>query len=338
MKDFAKNFLGRKKIAMEHGDRPKVAKAAGVSEVAVSRWGTVLDQSVKLPTVYECERVAETLDVSACWLAFGEGPQNRAAAAYAFSIAKKLQADPRLATLIASFDTAGESGKQALEGLAKVVAPTRPAGSIIESDVTTKTKATTAPRISVAEEAPAYPMPRKQVTARNDRDRIAEFKIVKRGKRTAKKLPKWLGMAAGPGRELQLCPDFLYLVGLDHARDLHAVIVTGDSMEETLHDNDAIVLQAFGDTGIILEPLEPGQEKGPVQRLQAQVPDDSICVVQIDQDPPTLKRVRYHGEHTDDWKITIEADNPPAWNNGKAFPIEREHHFVIWAKLLGLAK
>ena len=168
------------------------------------------------------------------------------------------------------------------------------------------------------------------------RDELPVFHVSKRAGKFPIKIPKWF-VAAGAGREIQSCKDYLYFRELPDWKNYHSAEVVGESMLQTLRPHDMVILKVLNNNeGIALEPLDSDDLKSPMQRLQAYVPNRSICVLRINQDEPTLKRVLYYpGQTSKDWKLVIEADNRSVW---APRPIDLKDHVVFYAVAVGLAK
>ncbi len=343
MEDFAKQFLARKKIAMEHGDRERVAKAAGVSKVAVSRWGTTLKGALKLPTIGECAAVADELDVSAAWLAFGQGPQSSTAAVYGASIAKKLSEDERLATIIAAYDTTDDKGKEVLLSNAKFVAPKIPAGATISTDHGKKFFG--APETKVSEEPAAYPNfkvvsgpPIHETTPQATGPDVPVYKLSFEPRDGFKVTRHIEDLAAGygvPDGSFESLGD-AYVQGKDmKSHGFTVAKVRGDSMLSYLEDGEHILLKDFP-TEKRLPRINKKSQKMSLAAWQreTQIYDNDVVVVDLGTgDGPTLKRVHYDTTRgTEKWKMQIVANNPPAWR--EAFQIETGDEPVFYAKLM----
>lgn len=186
--------------------------------------------------------------------------------------------------------------------------------------------------MSLHESAPIYPVKKK--TPVNRRDELYVFNLFTFGD-TERAMQGYGGVAAGPGRALERCSELLYVgeplheSGYCYAR-LHA---GADSMLATILPGDAIVLREFQNFPPTLPALESDDDPSPINRIRSQVDNDTIWIVQINEDEPTLKRVRYQIRNKK-WKMLIEADNPNSW---ETYVVEKTDYVRCWAQLKGLA-
>lgn len=191
---------------------------------------------------------------------------------------------------------------------------------------------------AVGEESPIYPLPQRIIKPVNRRSEIPVFKIVSRKKQNVTALPKWLDLAIGEGEDLQRCEDLVYFEGIDDFKGLHTATIRGDSMWETLHPGDLVVLKPLP-AGAVLKKLDDPRERTPmdVWRAKFDIREGDIVVVSIRDRAPTLKRVHYdtsRGERQ--WKLQIVADNPASgWNGNGVFQIDDEDWVVFHAKMIG---
>ena len=176
-------------------------------------------------------------------------------------------------------------------------------------------------------------VPERRPKRINRRDELAVYRIAKEAK--GHKLPQWLNLACGPGMELEKSPDFIYVEMPGRVKGIHSAVVRGDSMTDTLSPGDIVILEEFNGGEIKLEPLGD-DPKNSYRMLQARIPDEAICVISINRDPPTLKRVIYDTSRgAADWTLLFVADNALEW---KPRPVGRNEEITFWAKLIGLAK
>jgi len=150
-------------------------------------------------------------------------------------------------------------------------------------------------------------------------------------------VPKWLNMAAGDGSDLELCEDYIYFRELPDWKGVHSAVVRGDSMLETLEPGDVIVMKEFDGGTWELPQIESPDEKSPLVEFKrrTKLGDNDICVLSINDDPPTLKRVVFDTSRGTDWKLQIIADNPPAWRT--TFQVALGDKVVFHAKMLGIS-
>jgi len=145
----------------------------------------------------------------------------------------------------------------------------------------------------------------------------------------------WLDLAAGTGGPLERCKEYLYFRELSDWQGIHSARIRGDSMRDTLKPGDIVVLRAMGESGLKLPSLASGAEKNPFARLRVDVPDDSIWVLSINAEEPTLKRVRYFVSGAD-WHLMIQADNP--LEPGYPRVVTRHDEVTFWARVIGIAQ
>jgi len=277
--------------------RAEFARQIGYAYSTINGW---VDKNgeLKLQLIQRLTEIARRLDIDPGWLVFGTGPSN--------------EEQQHLQTLRAC---SSDNREMAL-GLLKATVDQTPIDQTPQAET---------PRKVIPIEA----KPKKM----NRRDEIPVYRILKTSRKPPKGVkarPHWYGLAAGFGRELEQCEDYYYFRELPDWRGVHSATIKGDSMEDTLLDGDLVLLQEFGGR-LVLPAIGAGDEKGPMLRLKAQVPDECICVVSINDDSPTLKRIQY-SEFGNDWHISVVADNPSAW---KARPIGRADEVVFYAKLMG---
>ncbi len=311
---------------------------------ARSSWGAKVKGHWRFPDIKQCMDAADVLAVAPAWLAFNLGPAGPVTAQAGFDLGQQLAQFPGLRGLIAYYMTLSADERQAMLTLLRIPAePEQTSGTPAEQAPASSKNADDTPAVDRILKA-GYGRMRVNILpivdrpkAQNHRDELAVWKIQKRSSRAPVKLPKWYGLACGGGRELQKCPDYIYFRELPDWKNHHSAVVRGDSMRETLLPQDIVILRMLNNSeGVALEPLDSDDLKGPMQRLQAYVPPRAICVVRINDEEPTLKRVLYHaGQTSKDWKLTIVADNPAEW---EPRPIGLKDHVVFYARVIGLAQ
>lgn len=202
----------------------------------------------------------------------------------------------------------------------------RPVGWFLGDGAEDMNGSTETPRLS--------PLPERAITPVNRRNEIPPFRIVKR-KKGAVALPKWLDLACGEGCDLARCEDLIYFEGLDNFKGLHTAEVRGESMEDTLHAGDIVVLRPFPPDAI-LKKLSSPAERTPMDVFRAKfdIREGDVVVVTIRDRTPTLKRVHYdtsRGERH--WKLQIRADNPAS--GFEMFQVDDEDWIAFHAKVIG---
>lgn len=334
MKDFVEQFLARKKAAMKHGEREKIAKAAGVSEVVVSRWGTFVGDSLKLPDIQECALAAKAMDVTPGWLAYG--------APYARDQQAQDQIE-KLSDLLEKLSPKDRSG--ALAMLETYVA-NHPRPAEDEAPVPAKKEKGRGkqelPKVTADYSDPKRPI--LAITNPNDRYQPVDLRhLLKTFHATdaddpkAHKIPRWLNAAAGEGCDLELCEDYIYFRELPDAKGVHSAVVRGDSMLLTLQPGDVIVMKEFDSGRWELPQIESKDEKAPLVEFkrQTKLEHNDICILSINDDAPTLKRIVFDTRRGKDWKLQIVADNPAAW--GSAYQVSIGDKIIFHAKILGIS-
>lgn len=150
-------------------------------------------------------------------------------------------------------------------------------------------------------------------------------------------IPKWLNMAAGDGSDLELCEDYIYFRELPDWKGVHSAVIRGDSMLMTLEPGDVVVMKEFDGGVWELPQIEHPDEKAPLVEFKrrTKLGDNDICVLSINDDPPTLKRIVFDTSRGTDWKLQIIADNPPAWRT--TFQVALGDKVVFHAKIMGIS-
>ena len=346
MEKFAKQFRERLEGCMKHGQREAVAAAARVTRDEVSRWGRWKGKHWQIPTLYEVLQSAGALGVSSAYLAFGLGPKDPEAAERGRRIGAFIETDQGLERLVEAYRRAAPPEREHLLWLADRLSP----------DAAQRLKgAASVPRVAdtkaegrsllerAAESFPAYG---DRPGFINTRDELPQYAAAgkgasRRGPRAVRapqiELPQWLNLAAGPGRMLERCEEDLHLEATHGARHWHVARVKGESMLETLHDGDRVILESAGAEGLRLQPLSAGDAKNPINRLRLQVPHDSLWVLSVnDPSELTVKRVRYSRENDPDWHLLILADNPH--EPGYPRVVGRSDEVIFWARVVGIVK
>lgn len=173
------------------------------------------------------------------------------------------------------------------------------------------------------------------------RDEIAPYEIERRGTATGA-IPHWYDLACGEGSELERCEDYIYYRELPDWKGRHSMKIKGESMMNTLQPGDfVIVREILGPSGLTLSSIENPDDGISLIRFQSFVRHDDICVVGINGDAPTLKRVMIRKRPGVRWSLSIRADNPLAARNfgsGGIYDISRDESVCFYATLIGRAK
>ena len=304
--EFRKGFGVRHVEA--HGDVGLVARAADADPATVWSWR---QPGEGLPDLFQGIVIARAKKASPAWLAFGLGPRDPSVSEHGFALSAEIEKHPGLKEVILSYCRGTEEDRAAIRWAASKVSS--PLGLL-----------------SVSRILPAEPRPLPV----SHRDELAVFTISRR-QRKGVGAPLWMNLAAGPAGPLERCKEFYHFTELPDTENTHCAKVRGESMRETLQPGDVVVLRAGGETPLKLSPLGLGAEKNPLTRLKVDVPDDSIWVLQVNGEEPTLKRVRYYVAGAD-WHLMIHADNPMEPSYPRV--ITRQDEVVFWARVIGVAK
>jgi hypothetical protein len=278
------------------------ARAAEVSPRTIQHWF----DGDSLPDIAELQALARYEGVRPGWLAYDEGAK----------APQQVPAEERVLDALRKFESPPyETVLRVLDAIPKPAAPA-------ERPTHVRTRAADAAPLAI-----------------DRRDELKRYRIARHAQ-TGPAIPKWLGLAAGEGNDLELSPDYIYFEKLPTTQGVHSAVVKGDSMLMTLQPGDIVLLQEFPSGRFELPQIETEEEKVPLARWQRDslIRDGEICVVSINSEPPTLKRVSYDTERgPSDWKLQIIADNPPAWRKGKPFQVAVGDKIVFYARLLGIA-
>jgi transcriptional regulator with XRE-family HTH domain len=162
---------------------------------------------------------------------------------------------------------------------------------------------------------------------------------VKSRRKAKVSIPHWLGLAAGEGMELELSDEVTEIVELEGMANLHSATIRGDSMLHTVKDGDIVVLRCLREEGIELPPVRdiPRNERTPLSVVRSLVRPHAIAMVSINDEPPTLKRVKYTEKGSEnDWGLTIAADNPHV--DGFPRHIGSADKVLFYALMIGFGK
>jgi SOS-response transcriptional repressor LexA len=307
--EYRKSFGVR--LVEAHGDVGIVARAADADPATIWSWR---QPGEGLPDLFQGIVIARAKKASPAWLAFGLGPRDPSVAEHGFALSAEIEKHAGLKEVITSYCRGTEEDRAAIRWAASKVSS--PLGLLNVANV--------------ARFLPVEPRP----MAMSRRDELAVFTIARR-QRKGVGAPHWLNLAAGPGGPLERCKDYYHFEELPDTESIHSARIRGESMKDTLHPGDVVVLRTVGDAPIKLPTLSHGVEKNPLTRLKVDVPDDTIWVLQINGEEPTVKRVRYYIAGAD-WHLMIHADNPA--EPGYPRVITRQDEVTFWARVIGVAK
>lgn len=170
----------------------------------------------------------------------------------------------------------------------------------------------------------------------NLRERLTIFTAHREPKPNAVRIEGWKGLAAGQGRDIERADDPLYIEGIRKA-SMKYFVIRGDSMEDSFLDNEIVLVKDLGPQGLTLPSLSKTASKTPLDAVRRQVPDDAVCILSINEEELTVKRVRYAAPTSKaDWTLMLLADNPAHRDYPR--PTSREDTVTFWAVVEGLAK
>lgn len=306
------------------GNALRMAEAAGCTYKVLWSWSQT---GKNLPTTFHVSRIADHKQVSPAWLAYGLGPRDLVAARKAFDIGKQLESFPELSVLfdaLARMDASRRRGLLNALGiqLAESPAPAQHAlGQMAEEN-----------RI---DDPARFKPPEIQSTSR--RHELAQYHIQRIGKRqsSARGVPAWLNLAAGPGGPLELTENMIYFRELPDRNGWHSAVIRGESMAPTLLPGDVVLLDELNHgRGLELPALEHGAPKSNFHEICRIIRRDEIYVISIDDEDPTIKRIKYSFENADNWHLIIDADNNA--EPGYPYTVPRRKKIVFWARLIGV--
>lgn len=183
-------------------------------------------------------------------------------------------------------------------------------------------------------DAPYPAKPERKPT--NRRDELPPYPLAKGPGKGVIEIPRFESVAAGFGEDLEKSEALTYVRELPDWKDVHSLIVHGDSMEETLFDKDLILVKAFnGGKGLPLESLERGDMKTPVRDVKRHFQDDEIFVLAIGNEKPQVKRISYDVENPLDWHLLIVSDNHRRY---KTRVLRRETPVLFYGQVMGIGE
>lgn len=338
----------RQRIAATRGSVGVIAQHLQIRENTVSRWGSPKYNG--MPTIWQILKIAELAGHSPAWLAWGDGPQYAHDAAAAFTLGETFEKHPGARELIEKFPKLTADDKSAVIRFALSL-PNAPAAAAagqekLEINYDRRSIAMT-PAIAhpravadrLRENEIEYGAPEAKPELVDRHDEIKEYTVERSERQGLQPIPKWLNLAAGPGCDLELCDEFLYFRELDDWKHVHSAEVRGESMVKTLLPGEVILMREFASGRFELPQIESKAEKTTLKdwMRESQIFHDDICVLSINGDAPTVKRIKYDTRRGAlNWKMQIVADNPPAW--GDTFQVATGDSVVFYAKLIGRKK
>jgi hypothetical protein len=323
---FREQWVGGQAKA-DYGRIKEYARLTGVSYRTACRW---CEPGGSLPDIYEAKMIAESFAESPAWFAYGIGPRRASVAAAAFAVADAVARDPDLLAVWDALIALPAETRADLLGAARLA-------HSIPAPVGHR------PLTGSATNPAEQPGTRRELLRVNDAprrlNRRADLPFLhldyhRPGRR--RRVPPWL-VSAGPGRELERANECEQYQEIPDADGCHTARVIGESMLDTLRPGDLVVLRAIcGAGGIHLPPVESRAQRNARRILETHVRHGDVCLLSLNEDPPTLKRVCYEGGETD-WHLVLRADNPAAhWGDAGVYLVHRADQVRFYARLIGL--
>lgn len=311
--DAKKSFRAAFYARLGEANLSDVSAKTGIAKNTLYSWAT---PGRGLPDIYEASLIAAASDAAVCWLAFNSGARDPEIAKSAANVSAALERSPGLRELLGAYMRATDAQRSALEAVAKTIPeaqqPQLPTAVAVKRKV-----------IGVR--------PAEKRTKKVDRRwELARYHLSQDG--AGIKITGYTGLAAGPGRELEKCNDLLYVREAIPHRNVSYARVAGDSMVESILRGDRILLKEHP-TPVVLPP-RGDDPKNNLSILKTEVPHESIWVLQINEENPTLKRVLYDTRAgAQDWRLMIVADNQDEW---MPYAVTRNDKITFWAQFMGL--
>jgi len=303
--DICRKFEERFRPLYKSVSKDDLRKETGISDDKMRWWGSQRGTSWQVPNIVEALRVARFFDRRAAWLAFGELPEAD----------ELFEGEQQVLDALRRFEAPPYDTVLAM--LRSLPLPRKPERPLLPAATTTKVRVV---------------QPMKRLRRINRRDDLPRYYLSSMGKGLP--VHGYRGLAAGPGRDLERSPDLLYVRELPSPQGYTYARVAGESMLDTIRVGDRILLKhRWGEKGLELPP-RGNNPKNDMYRLKSEVPEDSICILSVDDDFPTLKRVHYDiTEGVADWRLVIKADNPSEWPD---MHVRKTQSVKFYAQFVGL--
>jgi putative ATP-dependent endonuclease of OLD family len=174
---------------------------------------------------------------------------------------------------------------------------------------------------------------------RNLRGKLKELKVPHEAIQSARRVEQLFRVAAGPNFAPRPDSD-ASRQPLGGTRIDAFAIVTGESMADTLQDNDIVALKFLND--VFLEPVHSTDIQSNAA-LPGLIENDGIYVLAandyIDQKSYTMKRVRISIRPDGTWRGEISADNPDTnWGDRGHFEIRKTDRIHFAAQVIGVVR
>lgn len=142
----------------------------------------------------------------------------------------------------------------------------------------------------------------------------------------------WQNLACGSGCDLERCDDLKFLRTVPSGKGVSVVIVRGESMEPTFMPRDAIIIRDMDYTLPSLD-VENGDIANVRYMIQSEINHNAYYVLCINNEPPTLKKVRFSGKDAR-WHMSIVPDNEAYEDH----VVEKSDTIKFLAKVIGKTK
>ncbi|NOJ94274.1 AAA family ATPase [Corallococcus coralloides] len=187
--------------------------------------------------------------------------------------------------------------------------------------------------------AEAAPLQVNRPRRRNLRNRLKELKVPHDVIQSARRLDQIFRVAAGPNFAPRPDQD-TFSHSIDGTKIDAFAVVTGDSMADTLQNNDVVALKVL--QGVNLEPMQETDAQTNTT-LPSVIENDGIYVLAyndyIDQKSYTMKRVRISVLPDGTWRGDLSADNPAVhWGDRGLLQIRKTDRIHFAAQVIGIVR
>jgi hypothetical protein len=300
------------RLVERHGDVGVVARAADSDPATIWSWR---QPGEGLPDVFQLALIAEAKRVSPAWLAFAQGPRDPQLAEQGLGLAAEVERNPGLKEVIAAYCRGSEEDRAGMRWAASKVE-----AGLLES---------------FGGQGGRGGMEGRGI-GRKWKEGLPLFGVSGGARRRGVSgLPEWLVRATGAEGVLEVCGQRLQLRGLEGESGVFCARVRGEAMQESLVAGDVVVLRAAAGGGIKLERCEGSGRANAVARTRVDVTDDSVWVLQVNDEAPTVRRVRYYAGGGE-WHVMLQADN--ALEPGYPRIVTRQDEVTFWARVIGLVR
>ena len=304
-RESADKIRAREEFRSEFVNRINSVKRKLAAEASENDTDTVLNWTKKyggLPSIFDVKLIADAAGMTPEFLAFGAAAST-----------------PREQRLLEAY--------RQIEGEPDLSA------AILNLPYPHKTRVAAAAKLTKRD---VGPLPEKNPVPIDRRGELKVFEVSleKRGN----PLPTWVKLAAGPGRELEISEDYIHVRELPDWKRHHSLVVAGESMKNTLAPGDIVIMERLENVAMVPFPKRTNlvdMEIKPLSAWHRVIPDESICVLSINKEEPTLKRIQYVGNDAQ-WFLKIVADNPAEWEYPKGKTVMPEDEVDFYGILRGV--